>query len=175
MTKIALTLAVALLAVPALAQAKVGVEFDKYPDTTKLGEKINVTVIVMPEGPSTGRPSRFEGRHPLVTFRSRSGRVVRVRATAADLNGLAYGVAAFPDKGPWTTEMSVGNTIQSPAESSEPFRVGVGLTQTSSAEAPQPKPSAPGTFPWVWVLSLGAIGSSLLVLVMRRRGHWGAA
>jgi hypothetical protein len=175
MKKIALVLAATLLTVPALAQAKVGVEFDKYPDSTKLGEKINFTVMVMPEGPSTDRPSRFEGQHPLVTFRSRSGRVVRVRASAADVDGLAHGVVAFPDKGPWTTEMSVGDAIQSPAGDSEPFRVGVGLTQTIPAGATQPQPTAAGSFPWVWALSLGAIGSSLLVLLMRRRGHWGAA
>jgi hypothetical protein len=178
MKKIALALAATLLAVPALANAKTGVEFDQYPDSAKPGEKINFTVMALPEGPSAGGPSRFEGRHPLVTFRSRSGRVVRVRASAADLSGIAYGEVAFPDRGPWTTEMSIGGVIQSAAEESQPIRVGVGLTQTiPAADATRPRTAAPdaGSFPWLWVLSLGAVGASLLVLLMRRRGHWGAA
>jgi hypothetical protein len=178
MKTIALTLAAALLALPALAQAKTGVEFEGYPDTAKPGEKINFTVMVFPDGPSTGAPSRFEGRHPLVTFRSKSGRTVRVRATAADLNGISHGQVAFPDKGPWTTEMKVGNVIESAAENSEPIRVGAGLTQTIPApgtRAPRTAAPEPDSFPWVWVLSIGSIGSALLVVAMRRRGRWGAA
>jgi hypothetical protein len=180
MKKIALTLIVALLALPALAQAKEGVVWDSYPDTAKLGEQIKFTVMAFPDGPSSGGPGQFEGRHPLVTFRSKSGRVVRVRASAADLNGIAYGRVAFPDRGPWTTEVKIGTSMHTLPENSVPVRVGVGLTQTiPAADAARPKSAAPASdtsaFPWVWVLSFGAIGSGLLVLVMRRRGHWGAA
>jgi hypothetical protein len=179
MKRIALAVTAGLLAVPALAQAKNGVEFERLPDTAKLGQKIKLTVMVMPDGPSSANGGRrFEGRHPLVTFRSSSGRVVRVRMGPADLNGIAYGAVAFPDHGPWSTELSVGNVLRMPAEHSEPIRVGVGLTQTiPAADASRPRTVAPepSGFPWAWVLSLGAIGSALLVLLMRRRGHWGAA
>jgi hypothetical protein len=133
---------------------------------------------VLPEGPSSGGPNRFEGRHALITFRSESGRVVRIRSSAADLNGIAYGSVAFPDRGPWSTEMKIGNVIQTTPDNSEPIHVGIGLTQTiPSADQTTPKPAVPdaGSFPWAWVLSLGAIGSGLAVLLMRRRGHWGAA
>src|SRR3954452_22973637 len=98
-TATVLTIA-ALLALPAAAQAKGGIEFQGYPDTKALGEKINFTVIAMqdPRGP-TGEPKAIVGKQPLVTFRSKSGRVVRVRAGKTDLNGIAYGSVAFPDKG----------------------------------------------------------------------------
>jgi hypothetical protein len=167
----------ALLMAPALAQAKAGLEFDTYPDTAQPGEKINFTVMAFreppPGGPPRAQPEPIAGRHPLVTFRSQSGRVVRVRVAATNTDGIAHGSVAFPDKGPWTTALKVGDELQLGAERSEPIRVGVGLVQTTPASrAPTP---ATGDFPWVWVLSLGAIGSALLVLVMRRRGHWGAA
>jgi hypothetical protein len=179
MKKIALILAAALLAAPALAHAKAGVEFQTYPDTAKPGEKINFTVIAMREPPPGGggrtQPQAIVGRHPLVTFRSGSGRVVHVRAGATDLNGIAHGQVAFPDRGPWTTELSIGDEIRIGPERSEPIRVGVGLTQTTPAAATAAASSEPDSFPWVWVLSLASIGSALLVLLMRRRGHWGAA
>jgi hypothetical protein len=182
MKKIAVTAVAALLAAPALALGKTGVEFDTYPETAKTGQTIKFTVMVFPDGPSGSGPNRFQGRHPLVTFRSKSGRVVRVRASAADMNGIAYGRVAFPDHGPWTTELKVGKALRSGPENSDPMRVGVGLTQTiPAADAARQAPggavsgSDDGGFPWVWILSLASIGSALLVLVMRRRGHWGAA
>jgi hypothetical protein len=169
----------ALLMAPALAQAKAGVEFEKYPDTAKPGEKIDFTVIAMDEGGPGGpghAPKAIVGRHPLLTFESDSGRVVRVRASATDVNGIAHGSVAFPDQGPWTTALRIGDRINIPPERSEPIHVGIGLTQTTPPAKPTPTPApAPASFPWVWVLSFGAIGSALLVFVMRRRGHWGAA
>src|SRR5690348_9312590 len=100
----------ALLIMPASALGKGGIEFQGYPDTADVGQKINFTVMAMqdPQGP-TGEPKAVVGRHPLVTFRSDSGRVVRVRATTTDLNGIAYGFVRFPDKGPWSTELRVGD------------------------------------------------------------------
>jgi hypothetical protein len=179
MKKIALVLALALLAAPALAHAKAGVEFQTYPDTAKPGEKINFSVIAMREPPPGGggrtQPQAIVGRHPLVTFRSKSGRVVRVRASATDQDGIAHGQVAFPDHGPWTTALTVGKEIQIGAERSEPIRVGVGLTQTTPPADTRAATSKPDSLPWVWILSLASIGSALLVLLMRRRGHWGAA
>jgi hypothetical protein len=169
------------LAAPAGAAAKAGLEFEGYPDTAKPGEKINFTVMALDEPPSGGgrqQPRPIVGRQPLVTFRSKSGRVVRVRAGATNAEGIAHGQVAFPDKGPWTTELRVGHQIELGPERSEPIHIGIGLTQTTpAADASRPRAAAPDAdgFPWVWVLSLGCIGSALLVLVMRRRGHWGAA
>jgi len=170
-----------VLAIPAAAHAKAGVEFQTYPDTAKVGEKINFTVIAFRETPPGGggdqSPQPIVGRQPLVTFRSASGRVVRIRVAPTNDVGIAHGQVAFPDKGPWTTALKVGHDLELGQERSQPIRVGVGLTQTiPAADASTPKAAAPATdFPWVWVLSLAAIGSGLLVLVMRRRGHWGAA
>src|SRR3954447_7576171 len=179
MKRIALTVAVALLALPALAQAKAGVEFASYPDTAQPGEKINFTVVAMEEPPAGGGRSAHKaivGRRPLLIFRSKSGRIVRVRAGATDTTGIAHGSVAFPDKGPWSTELRVGHALQIGTEQSEPIHVGIGLTQTTPPE-PVTRSNAADTnsFPWVWVLSLASIGSALLVLLMRRRGHWGAA
>lgn len=182
MRKIALTLTAMLLAAPAIAHAKGGVEFETYPDTAKPGDRINFTVMAMDELPPGGsgrtQPAAIVGRHALVTFRSESGRVVRVRTNATDLNGIAYGHVAFPDKGPWTTELHIGDLRMGP-EMSEPIHVGIGLTQTTPAAAATRTPASeqpePSGFPWVWVLSFAAIGSAVLVLAMRRRGHWGAA
>ena len=170
-----------LLMAPALAQAKAGLEFDTYPDTAKPGEKIDFTVMAMreppPGGPPDAEPEAIVGRHPLVTFRSESGRVVHVRAAATNGEGIARGSVVVPDKGPWTTAIKVGGALEVGEEMSEPINVGVGLVQTSPPASGQPATDRPAAddFPWVWVLSLGAIGSALLVLVMRRRGHWGAA
>src|SRR3954452_9460693 len=169
----------AVLALPAVALAKGGVEFDSYPDSADLGQQIHFTIMAMqdPRGP-TGQPKAIVGKHPLVTFRSKSGAVIRVRGTKTDLNGIAYGSVAFTDHGPWSTEMRAGD-LYIPPEYSEPIRVGIGLTQTTPAADPSPKPAAAAPerteFPWAWVLSLGAIGSALLVFTLRRRGRWGAA
>ena len=163
---------------PALAQAKGGIEFDTYPDTAKPGQKIDFTVMAMkdPQGP-TGEPKPIVGKHPLVTFRSESGRVVRVRAGKTDLNGIAYGSVAFPDAGPWTTEMQAGD-LRIPPEYSEPIHVGIGLTQTTPPARTAPasaadSPDAPS--PWLWILSIAALGSAAGVFAIRRRGRWGAA
>jgi hypothetical protein len=168
----------ALLAAPAVAHAKAGVIFDTYPETAAVGQKIHFTVMVMNEAPRSGsRAHPAEGIHPLVTFRSASGRVVRVRAGGTDLNGIAYGSVAFTDKGPWSTEVRAGK-FHTPASWSQPISVGSGLVETiPPAAAPSRHVSAsdPGGFPWVWVFSLASIGSALLVFTMRRRGRWGAA
>ncbi len=160
-----------LLALPAAAQAKGGIEFQGYPDTAKTGEKIDFTVMAMkdPQGP-TGGPTAIVGKHPLVTFRSKSGRIVRVRASRTDLNGIAYGSVAFPDKGPWSTEMRAGDLWIGP-EMSEPIHVGIGLTQTTPAAKAPASPASDGAdspAPWIWILSLAAIGSAAAVFVVRR-------
>jgi hypothetical protein len=169
----------ALLAVPVAAQAKTGVEFDKYTDSAKVGEKLHFTVIAFDEnhrGPG-GRLLAIPDERPLVTFTSRTGRTVRVRASKTDLNGLAYGTVAFPDKGPWETMLHIGHMRTKPVDTAT-FRVGVGLTQTTPlAPAAKHPPADTGgdRSPWIWILSISAIGSGLLAFAMRRRGRWGAA
>jgi hypothetical protein len=165
-----------ILAIPALAQAKAGVEFQTYPETAGVGEQIAFTVIALRDAPpGGGSPQAIAGRRPLVTFRSASGRVLRIRVEPTNADGIARGTVAFPDKGPWTTALKVGQAIKLGQERSQPIRVGVGLTQTIPAATSTASSPKTTDFPWVWVLSLASVGSALLVLVMRRRGHWGAA
>jgi hypothetical protein len=172
-----------LLAVPAGAFAKAGVEFNTYPEKSKVGSPIGFTVMAFREPPGGGggggEPRPVVGAHPLITFRSESGRVIRVRASKTDLNGIGYGTVRFTDKGPWTTEMHLRG-VHTGSEMSSPIHVGTGLTKLiPSADQQRSRsvaaPDRGDGFPWVWVLSLASIGSALLVLVMRRRGHWGAA
>jgi hypothetical protein len=184
MRRATLLIASVLLAVPAFAHAKAGVEFEQYPETTKVGKSINFTVMAFRDPPPSGGSGHpVVGAHPLVTFRSRSGSVIRVRAGATDLNGLGYGKVAFPDKGPWSTEMKIRG-VHIGSERSQPISVGVGLTQTipparrtvpAASDRSVQDPQRDDGFPWVWVLSGASILSALLVAGMRRRGHWGTA
>jgi hypothetical protein len=170
-----LALAACLLA-PATATAKGGVIFDRYPDVQAVGSPMKFTAMLMRDG-GTGPMQAIEGRRPLIAFRNATtGQVVRVRGSRSDLNGLSYGTVALPSKGPWETDVSVGGRSILPGDS-QPFRVGVGLTQTipaadsarpRSAEAPQRE-----SFPWLWIAAAAAIGSALVIVGMRRR--WGAA
>jgi hypothetical protein len=170
-----------LLAVPALAHAKAGVEFDQDPELAPVGTAIGFTVMAFreprgPSGPSSGEPRPVVGAHPLVTFRSESGRVIRVRASETNLNGIGYGKVRFTDKGPWLTEMHVRG-VHVGDEFSQPINAGAGLTQTTPPTvANDPAPSKPDDdFPWVWILSGASILAALLVAGMRRRGHWRTA
>jgi hypothetical protein len=168
-------LAACLLA-PATAIAKGGVIFDRYPDVQAVGSPMKFTAMLMRDG-ETGPMQAIEGRRPLITFRNATtAQVVRVRGSRSDLNGLSYGTVALPAKGPWETDVSVGGRSILPGDS-QPFRVGVGLTQTiPAADAPKPPRSAPAqreSLPWLWVAAATAIGSALLIVGVRRR--WGAA
>jgi hypothetical protein len=166
----ALALAACLLA-PAAAGAKGGVIWDRYPDVQAVGSPMKFTVMLHP-----GSHAR-----PLVTFRdATTGAVVRVRASAGDLNGISYGSVALPSHGPWRTTVSVNGRAVFFEGDAEPFRVGVGLTQTiPSADDERAAAKASGAgdprIAWLWLASAAAIGSAAVVLVMRRRGRWGAA
>ena len=173
----------AALAVPSTAAAKGGVIWDRYPDVQRIGSQMRFTAMVMDAGGS-GPMRPIEGVRPLVSFRnSATGQVVRVRASRSDLNGLSYGSVALPARGPWDTKISVAGRKLAPNDS-QPFRVGIGLTQTiPAADAARPKATDGGRSSaddggapvWLWITSAAALGSALLVLVMRRRGRWGAA
>lgn len=161
----------ACLAAPAGAGAKGGVIWDRYPDVHAVGSPMEFTVML-----NFGKT--IEGVRPLITFRDqRSGQVVRVRGSRSDLNGISYGTVRLPAKGPWDTRVTVAGKAILPPDA-EPFRVGVGLTQTipsaDEQRAAAPRPEG-GMSAWLWITSAAAIGSALLVLVMRRRGRWGAA
>jgi hypothetical protein len=181
MRRTTLLIASVLLAVPAVAHAKMGVIFDQYPETAKVGAPIAFTVMAVRDTPAADGGTRpLRGAHPLVIFRSKSGHIIRVRASKTDLNGIGYGKVAFTDKGPWTSEMNVRSPHGS--ERSEPFEVGIGLTQTipsadevAAARNRTTTPASDGGFPWVWVLSIASIVAALAVAGMRRRGHWGTA
>jgi hypothetical protein len=173
MRKATLLIISILLAAPVAAHAKAGVEFDTYPEETQAGAPIAFTVMAFRDPPPSGGSGHpVVGAHPLVTFRSRSGKVIRVRASATNRNGVAHGTVTFTDNGPWTTAMNVPG-VHVGAEFSQPIGVGTGLTETTPA-ADAARDSG-GRLPWVWMVSLGAIASALLVLAARRRNHWGAA
>ena len=183
MRRTTLLIASVLLAVPAAAHAKVGVIFDQYPETVKVGAPAGFTVMASRDTPAADGGTRpLRGAHPLVTFRSKSGRVIRVRTTKTDLNGIGYGKVSFTDKGPWTSEVNARGPHGGSGRS-EPFEVGIGLTQTipsaDETAAAQGRhrdvPASQGGFPWVWVLSGASILAAAAVAGMRRRGHWGTA
>jgi hypothetical protein len=182
MRRTTLLIASVLLAVPAVAHAKVGVIFDQYPETVKVGAPIGFTVMASRDLPAADGGTRpLRGAHPLVTFRSRSGRVIRVRTKRTDLNGIGHGRVSFTDKGPWTSEVNA-RSLHGGSGRSEPFEVGIGLTQTipsadetAAAAAARDAPASHAGFPWVWVLSGTSILAALAVAGMRRRGHWGTA
>jgi hypothetical protein len=182
MRRTTLLIASVLLAVPALAHAKAGIEFKTYPETVAVGKPIAFTVYAFtdpPVGGGSGHP--VVGAHPLVTFRSKSGRVVRVRSSQVDSAGVGHGTVAFPDKGPWSTEMTMRG-VHIGDERSQPISVGTGLTETippaDSAAAARNRANAPapdGGFPWIWVLSIASIAAALAVAGIRHGGHWGTA
>lgn len=174
MKRVTLTVVAVLLAAPVAANAKGGVIFDRYPDVQAVGSSMSFTVMTMPPR---------SGLRPLVAFSDeKSARVVRIRATRTDLHGIAYGSVRLPSHGPWDTLITVGGKPVAPSDS-EPFRVGVGLTQTIPSADAQRAAASPapadrhggGGGTWLWLTSAAAIGSALLVAAMRRRGRWGAA
>ena len=162
----ALLAVAACLVAPASASAKGGVIFDEYPDVQSVGSPMKFTVMTF---------RQREGIRPLVTFQNaKTGERVRVRTTATDLNGIAYGTVSLFSTGPWNTTITLRGRPMAPGDS-EPFRVGVGLTQTIPSADQERAPAHNGRVPWLWLSSAAAIGSALLVLFMRRRRRWGAA
>lgn len=174
MKRITLTIVAVLLAVPVTAIAKTGVMFTTPPEATETGHRTHFNVVLFrePRDP-TGRAAPMgRGRHPLVVFRSDSGRVVRARAGAVSGEGISKGgLVAFPDKGPWHSTIYVGDKRINTGELDGGFGVGTDIIKTlPPPRTPIPTPSAhptPSSFPWVWVLSIGAIAAALLVLAAR--------
>ena len=168
MRRAAIAAAALALGAAAPASAKTGLEWNSYPDEAQVGQPVAFTLHMFRGG----------GAAPLLAFKSRSGRVVRVRVGPADRFGVAHGSVAFPDKGPWIMTFHVkSHGVWIGNEDPQPIHVGIGLTQTTPLATPPKTVDRPagGSVPWVWILSLASIGSALFVLVMRRRGRWGAA
>ena len=182
-----------VLAAPAAASAKTGFQFDNYPETAKVGEPIPFTVHVWRDAPADGGRARTaRGIRPLLTFQSKSGRTVSVRAGRTDRFGTVHAQVAFPDKGPWTGVLHLKRYgVYVGSEGSQTFKVGTGLVETIPAATaasggahpgpadasrgadPGPGNTSSAGFPWVWVLALAGIASGLVVVAIRRR--WGAA
>jgi hypothetical protein len=170
MNRVILALIAMLLAVPALAHAKAGIEFDNAIETQQPGDRQNFSAIVMhePTDPMGGEPTPVVGARPLVTFRNEStGAVMRVRTSATNGDGIASGTVVFPDRGPWTATLSVGGKPFGPPGEGQTFTL---------AEAPSP-PAAPkpaktetgdGGFP-AWLLTLPAAGLAALGIWWLRR------
>jgi hypothetical protein len=182
MRTVTLAVVAMLLTVPAAAQGKGGVIFDRYPDVQAVGSPMRFTVMVQRGPGAPSQPTKpLEGARPLVTFREkRTGVAVRVRASRSDLNGISYGTVRLPSKGPWDTRITVAGHLAAP-DDAEPFRVGVGLTQTiAAADAGEPAvggSAQPGHLGGraLWLAGAVAVGAALVTGVMHRRRRWGAA
>jgi hypothetical protein len=165
MNRVTLAVVAVLLAIPAVAQAKAGIEFDKAIETQKPGDRQTFTAMVMhePSDPMGGEPQPVVGVRPLITFRNeRTGEVIRVRTTRTDQEGIASGSVTLPDRGPWKATLVAGGKSFSD-EHGQVFEVGppteakvVGTMEPP----PDPQPADKGDgggFP-AWLLSFPAAG-----------------
>jgi hypothetical protein len=146
MRRITLTVVAILLAVPAAAFGKVGVEFAKDPVTASTYEAIpfNIMILREPRDPSVDGMTPITGARPVVTFKSATGEIVRVTGSRSDRQGMSDAVATFPDKGPWTGSLTVPR--ERLAESGGDlgtFRIGFdGTPAPAKAGAPKQPPAA---------------------------------
>jgi hypothetical protein len=174
MRRITLAVVAVLLAVPALAHAKVGIEFDNAIEAQQPGDRQNFSAMVMsePNDPMGGEPQPISGVHPLVTFRDEaSGKVIRVRATRTNSEGIARGSVVLPDRGPWTTTVSVGGRAFDEGRGGQAFQLAPPTAANVGATTKPPADDDDGGagFP-AWLLSFPAAG--LLALgVWRLRRH----
>ncbi|MFL5896232.1 MAG: hypothetical protein ACJ76Z_14115 [Thermoleophilaceae bacterium] len=176
MKRITLTIVAILLAAPTVALAKSGIEFSPPAEATETGHTTHFNIILLREPPNGGGRATpmGHGKRPLVTFVSKSGRVVRVRGTRVTSEGLATGTAIFPDKGPWRSSITIGGKRVATGEEQPGFEVGTGIVNLDNfppdpapSQSPAPAHDAGGGFPWAWVLSIAAIAAALLVLAVR--------
>jgi hypothetical protein len=178
MRRITLTVVAILLAVPAAAAAKVGVEFTKDPATAKPGEAIPINIMIMGESkdPMAGDMAPIVGARPLATFRSESGKVVRVRGAKSNENGISAATVTFPDKGPWTGTLDVrGEVLAEGGGNMGTWTVGEALAPPVAKTVETMKP--PAQTPTVgggtsglligWILLGGAAVAALAFTAMR--------
>jgi hypothetical protein len=157
MNRVTLAVVAVLLAVPAVAQAKAGIEFNSVIETQQPGDRQSFTAIVMnePSDPMGGEPKPIVGVHPLVAFKNQStGKVIRVRTSRTDRDGIATGSVVFPDRGPWTATLFVNGKAFGPGED-QGFSVGPLPTASAPAAPAKADSSDGGGFP-AWLLSIPA-------------------
>lgn len=176
MRRINLILVLVLLAVPATASAKVGVELQKDPQALAPGEETDMNVMIMrePRKPG-GDPTPIAGRSPLVTFRNaKTGEVVRVRSSKTNHEGIGTATVAFPSRGEWTVDL--GNIPGVLEEGTQEIPVGISASLPPEiVEPPQPRSPvtdhrSPATFPAVPVIvGLGLVLLAAGALALKRR------
>jgi hypothetical protein len=153
MRKVTLTVVAVLLAVPAFAHAKAGIEFSNAIEQQAPGSSQDFTAIAMkePADPAGGAPTPIVGARPLVTFQNaKTGHVIRVRTSPTNRNGVGFGSVTFPDSGPWTASMAVGG---------KPFAMHAASFSLQPAAPPSIRHTddGGGGFP-AWLLSFPAAG-----------------
>lgn len=170
MKRITLTVVAVLLAVPAGAQAKAGIEFDNAIETQKPGDSQSFSAIVInePSDPMGGEPKPVVGVRPLVAFHNETtGKVIRVRASRTNSEGFGSGSVTFPDAGPWTATLYVGGKRFGGEQQWQTFSL-TRAPAAPAAAAPAPRtPADPddGGLP-TWLLSFPA--AALAALGIRR-------
>jgi hypothetical protein len=164
MKRLTLTVVAVLLAVPALAHAKAGVEFDQNIEAQKPGSQQSFTAFVHGAG----------GGPPSVSFQNtRTGKVIRVKTVRTDEPGIGRGTVAFPDRGPWVVTMSVNGHPVADMVHGEGFELGAApkVRVMGTMEPPADPPAAAtsdGGFPF-WLLMLPAAGLVAAAIWFARR------
>ena len=171
MKTVTLTVVAVLLAVPALAQAKAGIEFNQAIEQQHPGDSQSFTAIVMKDPPNRegGEPTPIVGVHALVSFTNQdTGRVIRVRTSATDSEGIASGRVTFPDRGPWGISMSLGGKPFGGPELGD-FEVGSALQARLPQTAARQTTAHDGSQPSGWLLLFPAAALIALGVWLTRR------
>jgi hypothetical protein len=161
MNRVTLAVIAVLLAVPAVAQAKAGVEFPTQPHAKK---EQTFTVIVHGAG---------GGGRPLTTFRSdSSGQVLRVRTAPLNRNGESMGTVVLVDRGPWTATVSLHGRVVSPGGG--PGFVATPVPAPPAAAPPAADHSDGGLPAWLLTIPAALIAAFGIWLLRRRPRELGA-
>ena len=162
MKRITLTVVAVLLAVPALAHAKAGVEFDRDIAAQKPGDQLSFTAFV--HGSSGGPPT-------VSSHNTRTGKVIHVK-TVGTSNPESRGSVRLPDRGPWTVTMSVNGRSVADVIHGQGFVLGPPKLRVMGTMEPPADPPAASNgdtgFPF-WLLTLPAAGLAALGIWFVRR------
>jgi hypothetical protein len=160
MNRVTLAVVAVLLAVPAVAQAKAGIEFPTAPEAKK---EQTFTAFIHGLG---------GGGTPLATFRSQStGRVIRVATSPLNRNGVATGTVAFPDRGPWTATLSLNGKVVSSVDG-QGFAVAPAPPASPGAHS---QPDGGGGLPaWLLTIPAGLLAALGIGYLLRRPRELGA-
>ncbi|HEX4734577.1 MAG TPA: hypothetical protein VH247_09210 [Thermoleophilaceae bacterium] len=156
MNRVTLAVVAVLLAVPAVAQAKAGIEFPTEPQAKT---EQSFTAFIHGSG---------GGGTPDVTFRNQStGQVLHVRTSPLNRNGVASGTVVFPDRGPWTATLSLNGKVVSPPGDGQGFAAV--LPPAPPAQTP-PVASDSDDGPPAWLLTIpAALIAAFGIWYLRRR------